>query len=334
MNQSTLIKLGVVALASAITVSASARELRSGSAAPAATPWGKAADAFVAKVAELSGGKLTVKHFHASQLGDEQTVIKQVARGRIDIGMFSNTATSLVVPEFGLLASPFAFDSVDQADCVADRHLLKTFGKAMAAAGVQPIAFTEVGQQIVMARKPIRTPADLAGVKIRTAPTKTDTLFMQGAGGTAIPLGTVDSMPALKTGNVDAVTWPAVYGIAVGYHKEAPHVTVTNHVHQIGSALVSAKTWKSLSAQEQEWLNTAGKELNGLRKSVRGAEQALLKKIATKEGGATVYYPDEQEKQAWRAVAPAVQEQILSELGGKAKETWQDITAAKLDCKQ
>lgn len=332
MKKAKFFKLTVAVLAASIAVSVSARELRSSGAAPAATPWGKAADAFVAKLAQLSGGELTLKHFHASQLGDEQTVIRQVARGRVDIGLFSNTATSLVVPEFGLLASPYTFSSIEQADCVADKHLLTAFGDSMDAAGVKPIGFIEVGQQIVMSRKLIKTPADLAGVKIRTAPTKTDTLYMQGAGGTAIPLGTVDSMPALKTGNVDAVTWPTVYGIAVGYHKEAPNVTVTNHVHQIGSALVSNKTWKSLSEQEQEWLQTAAQELNGLRKSVRGAETALLEKIATKEGGATVYYPNEEEKKAWQAVAPKVQANIISELGPKAEKTWAAIVAAKADC--
>ncbi len=98
--------LALAALAVTLSLPAAAVELRSYGAAPAQTPWGKIADAFAAKVAELSGGKLTIKHFHASQLGDEQTAIRQVARGRLDIGFFSNTATSLVVPEYGLLASP------------------------------------------------------------------------------------------------------------------------------------------------------------------------------------------------------------------------------------
>ena len=159
---------------------ANARELRSAGAAPPKTPWGISTEAFVAKLAELSGGELTVKHFHASQLGDEQTTIRQVARGRLDIGFFSNTATSLVVPEFGLLASPYAFKDAAQADCVADKYLLNTYGDAMSAAGVVPIAFLEIGQQIILSKKLIKTPADLSGVKIRTAPTKTDTLFMQG----------------------------------------------------------------------------------------------------------------------------------------------------------
>lgn len=326
----TTIALGALALSLSLPINA--RELRSAGAAPAQTPWGKVTDAFVAKVAELSDGKLTIKHFHASQLGDEQTTIRQVARGRLDMGFFSNTATSLVVPEYGLLASPYAFDSAAQADCVADKHLLKTFGAAMEAANVKPIGFLEVGQQIIFSKTPIKTPADLDGVKIRTAPTKTDTLFMQGAGGTAIPLGTTDTMPALKTGNVTAATWPTVYGIAVGYHKEAPHVAVTNHVHQIGSVLVSGKVWKSLSEEERGWILEASPIINGLRKAVRGAEAALLKKIGGEGGGATVYTPSADEMAAWRAVTPKVQPQIVAELGSNAKATWAAIEQAKADC--
>lgn len=321
-------KLIAAAVAAIVAASAAdARELRSAGAAPEASPWGQIYNAFTAKVAELSGGSLTIKHFHASQLGDEQTTIRQIARGRLDMGAFSNTASSLLVPEFGLLASPFAFDDLEQADCVADNHLIGTFGEKFDAAGVHPIAWFEVGQQIIFASEPVVSPADLAGVKIRTAPTKTDTLFMDAAGGSAVPLGTTDTMPALKTGNVTAATWPAVYGMAVGYHKVATHVTPTNHVHQIGSVVVSNKTWNTLSAEEQGWLNEAAVILKGLRKAIRGAEIALLEKI--KGDGATVHASDDA---AWRAVAPGVQPRIVSELGGDSEATWAAIGAAKTAC--
>ena len=319
--------IAAAAAALLAATAADARELRSAGAAPEASPWGQIYNAFTAKVAELSGGSLTINHFHASQLGDEQTTIRQIARGRLDMGGFSNTASSLLVPEFGLLASPFAFENLEQADCVADNHLIGTFGDKFSDAGVQPIAWFEVGQQIIFSNEPVVTPADLNGVKIRTAPTKTDTLFMDAAGGSAVPLGTTDTMPALKTGNVTAATWPAVYGIAVGYHKVAPNVTPTNHVHQIGSVIVSNKTWNTLSAEEQGWMIEAAEIFKDLRKAIRGAEVALLEKI--KGEGATVHASDDA---AWRAVAPGVQPQIVSELGGDSEATWAAIGAAKTAC--
>lgn len=323
-----LLIAGLVLLAQFSTIQA--KELRSAGAPPAASPWGKVTDAFAARVAELSEGKLTINHFHASQLGDEQTTVRQVARGRLDMGVFSNTASSLLVPEFGLLASPFAFASLEQADCVADNHLLETFGDGFADAGVTPIGWLEVGQQIIFSKDPILSPDDLKGVKIRTAPTKTDTLFMEGAGGAAVPLGTTDTMPALKTGNVAAATWPAVYGIAVGYHKVASHVTNTNHVHQIGSIIVSNRTWDSLTEEEQGWMREAAEVFKGLRQGVRGAEAALLEKIGGE--GATVHMLDDSQRTAWRDVAPTVQDKIVSELGGNSDATWKAISAAKSAC--
>jgi len=118
-----------------------------------------------------------------------------------------------------------------------------------------------------------------------------------------------------------------VYGIAVGYHKVAPNVTPTNHVHQIGSFIVSNKTWNSLSAEEQGWITEAAVIFKGLRKGVRGAEAALLKKIAGE--GATIHTPDDA---AWRAVAPTVQPQIVAELGGDSEATWAAIETAKQAC--
>lgn len=318
------------AMALAALGPAEARELRSSTAAPEASPWGKVAKAYEAKVAELSGGKLTIKTFFSSELGDEQTVARQVARGRLDMAGLSNTATSLLVPEFGLLASPYAFDSLEMADCVADNHLIGTFKDAFDAAGVVTVAFLEVGYQIIFSKDPIKSPADFNGMKIRTAPTKTDTLFMDAAGANAVPLGTTDSMPALKTGNVNAATWPTVYGIAIGTHKIAPHVVVTNHVHQIGTILISKKVFDSLTEEERGWILEAGVVFKGFRPVLRGASDGLLKKIA--DAGVPVYHPSADEMAKWVEVGKGVQPRIVEEMGGNSKATWAAIEEAKKAC--
>lgn len=309
---------------------AQARELRASTAAPESSPWGQVANAYATKVAELSGGELTIKFFFSSELGDEQTAARQVARGRLDMAGLSNTATSLLVPEFGLLASPYAFDSLEIADCVADNHLIGTFEDAFDAAGVVTVAFLEVGYQIIFSKDPIRSPADFNGMKIRTAPTRTDTLFMDAAGANAVPLGTTDSMPALKTGNVNAATWPVVYGVAIGAHKVAPHVVVTNHVHQIGTVLISKKVFDSLSTEEQGWIIGANEVFRGFRPVLRGAADGMLKKLA--EAGIPVYRPTEAEMAEWVKVGKDVQPRIVDEMGGNSGATWASIEQAKKAC--
>lgn len=308
----------------------SAKELRLSMAPPPNSPWGAVAQKFVDKVAELSAGELTVKAFMGSKLGGEQDVIKQIARGRVDMGVMSNTAVSLVVPEFGLLASPYAFDSAEQFDCVADNHLLDTYGAEFDAAGIHTLSWMEVGYQVVYTKDGARVPSDLKGVKIRTAPSATDTKFMQQAGVTAVPLSPKDTIPAMKTGQVDGATQLSVFGIVVGYPKVAPNITLTRHQHQVGGVVMSKKTWDGLSAEEQGWINEAAPIFLELRGAIRGAEGALLKKAESE--GATVIELNEAELAEWKALAPAAQEIILNEMGDDAKAKWAAIQSAKAAC--
>jgi len=307
-----------------------ANELRLSMAPPPNSPWGAVTQKFVDKVAELSGGELTIKAFMASKLGGEQDVIKQIARGRIDMGVMSNTAVSLVVPEFGLLASPYAFDTPEQFDCVADNHLLSTFGNDFDAAGIHALSWMEVGYQVVYTKDGIRVPADLNGIKLRTAPSATDTAFMQAAGATAVPLSPKDAIPAMETGQVEGATQLSVFGIVVGYHKVAPQITLTRHQHQVGAIVISKDTWESLSEQEQGWINEAAPIFLGLRGALRGAEGALLKKAAGE--GSTIIELTADELAQWKAVAPGAQAEILDGMGDGAKEKWDAILAAKNSC--
>ena len=307
-----------------------AKELKLSAAPPPGSPWGAVTTEFVKKVAEVSEGKLVVVPYLGGKLGSEQDVIKQIARGRIDIGVMSNTAVSLLVPEFGLLASPFAFDNTAQADCVADKHLLKTFGDDFAKAGVRGLSWMEVGYQVIFSKTPIRVPSDLKGMKFRTAPAATDTLYIKVAGGTAVPLSPSDGVPAMKTGQVEAATQLSVFGVATGYDKVGPQITLTRHQHQVGAVVISAQTWSSLSEQEKEWLNAAAPTFLKLRDAIRGAEGALLGKA--KKDGATVIDLSDAELGQWRALAPKAQEMILDDLGAKARPRWDQINEAKLAC--
>lgn len=309
---------------------AQAKELRLSMAPPPNSPWGGITQKFVDKVAENSGGELTINAFMGSKLGGEQDVIKQIARGRIDMGVMSNTAVSLVVPTFGLLASPYAFDTPEQFDCVADNHLLSTFGEEFDTAGIKTLSWMEVGYQVIFSKDGARVPSDLAGVKIRTAPSATDTMFMQEAGVTAVPLSPADTIPAMKTGQVEGGTQLSVFGIVVGYPAVAPHITLTRHQHQVGGIVMSKKTWEGLSADEQGWINDAAPIFLELRGALRGAEGALLKKA---EGeGATIINLTDEELGQWKALVPAAQEKILNELGDDAKAKWDALQKAKAAC--
>jgi len=328
MNFKTLTATAVIF--SALAATTQARELRLSAAPPPTSPWGAVTQRFVDRVAEISEGELTVNAYMGGTLGSEQDIVRQIARGRVDMGVMSNTAVSLLVPEFGLLASPYAFESAEQFDCVADNHLLGTFGDDFEAAGIRALSWMEVGYQVIFGTEEIHGPSDLAGMPIRTAPSATDSMFIQEAGGTPVPLGPNEAVAAIETGQVSAATQLSVFGIAVGYDRVAPFITLTRHQHQVGAIIMSNRTWNSLNEQEQGWINEAAPIFLELRASIRGAEGALLGRAA--EGGATVIELSDEEMAQWRALAPAAQENILNDLGESARDVWDQIQQARTNC--
>lgn len=326
----------LVALIAAVSVAgtlvAEAKELRLSAAPPPGSPWGQVTQKFVDKVTEVSGRELIINAFMGSQLGGEQDVVKQIARGRIDMGVMSNTAVSLLVPTFGLLAAPYAFESAEQFDCVADNHLLDTYSASFDTAGIKVLSWMEVGYQSIFSKQPMRAPGDLNGVKIRTAPSVTDTLFIQQTGATAVPLAPSEAVPAMKTGQVEAATQLSVFGIATGYDKVAPNILLTRHQHQVGGIIISNRTWSNLSDQEKIWLEEAAPIFLELRAVIRGAETALLDKAASE--GANVIELTAEELAAWKALVPNAQQAILDDLGDEAVAKWDEILAAKVACTQ
>ena len=207
---------------------------------------------------------------------------------------------------------------------------MSTFGEEFDAAGIMTLSWMEVGHQVIFTKDGARVPTDLAGVKIRTAPSPTDTKFMQEAGVTAVPLNPADMIPAMKTGQVEGGTQLSVFGIEVGYPAVAPQITLTRHQHQVGGIVMSTKTWEALSEQEQGWINDAAPIFLELRGALRGAEGALLKKADGE--GATIINLTEEELGQWKALVPAAQEKILNELGDEARAKWEAIQTAKAAC--
>ena len=326
-----LLKLAASLLVGTIAcANVSATELNWGSIAPTKSPWGAWAMKVKEKLETESGGKLTINLLLDGQAGDEQAMVGQTARGRLDMTMVSNTALSLLSKEVGLTSAPFLWESDAQGTCANHKHLIQAVSPLLDKAGVKPLAWMEVGHQIIFAKSPVKVPADLAGKKLRTAPTLSDTLYANGIGTSAVPLSPADTIPALQTGNVDAATWPMVFGIAVGTHKVAPMVTVTNHIRQVGALVISNRTWAKLTDEEKGWLSQLTSTGEDLTAAVFAAEGGLLGQLES--AGIAVYRPSESEMAEWKNAATGVLGEMVKEIGGDAPAIADAIASAKAAC--
>lgn len=304
--------------------------LKLATVAPLSSPWGQWAQGVADQIAEISEGQLIIEVIGDAQLGDEQTIIRQGMKGRVDLVMVSNIPLSLIGQELDLTSSAFLYDSVDQGSCVAFEHMSEILGPSLRDAGLEPLTWMEVGNYLVFSKEDARTPEDLAGKKVRVAATTADELFARKMGVVAVPMGTSDTIPALQTGNVSAAFLPGVFGIAIGTHQVAPHVIVSNHTRLIGTIAISERSLKKLSDQEKEWLSVFTEGGDQLSAMILGAEGALLGQL---EGaGIPVARLSDEEAAQWRASADGLREELAEQLGPKAIAILEQIEAAKVAC--
>ncbi|MCE8516240.1 TRAP transporter substrate-binding protein [Ruegeria pomeroyi] len=331
MKKSMLKGLALACGLAAISAPAVAETvLKLGSVAPSGSPWGKWATGVAAKIEEVSGGELKIELLLDAQAGDEQTVLRQTAKGRLDIAFVSNVPLTLLSQEMAIPSAAYLFDSPEQGTCVTYEHLSDTLGGIMEGAGVVPLTWMEVGHYVLFSKEPVSSPADLAGKKMRIAPSIADAALAKAWGVQGVPMGTSDAIPALQTGTVDAAWFPTLFGIGIGTHKVAPHVTVTNHARLIGTVAVSGRTWAKLSDQEKQWLGVFTAAGPQLTQGILGAEPALLGQL---EGaGVPVKHLSAEEGAVWKAAADGVLAAIVEEAGGDAQAVADRIAQAKAAC--
>jgi len=319
-----------VAMAFGASAAQSQTELRLGSVAPTKSPWGAWITQVAAEIEKVSGGKMTLNLLLDGQIGDEVTMVRQAQKGRLDLVYVSNDPISVIMPEMEFISSPYFFDSVEQGTCVQHEHLAGILEPLMDENNLVPITWMEVGHTNIFSTKPVRMPADMAGLKIRVANGIVKRDYMASLGTTPSPLSVADMIPALQTGTIDAVNIPTVYGIAVGIPKLAPHITVTNHFRLVGTLAVSKRSWDKLTDEEKGWLKSVAPMGAGLTGAILGAEKALLAKVA--EGGADVHYLTDEESAAWRASAADSLAAAIEKVGGQSAEIVQKLQAAKAAC--
>lgn len=322
-----------VAIVTAILLSGAAQaqtELRLGTAAPSASPWGVWVQDVADEIEKASDGALRIRVIGDAALGGEKTLFRQGMKGRLDMIMISNVYLSLIEQEIELVSSPFLFDSTAQGSCVAANHLGSILEHTMEAGQLVPLGWLEVGNVIVFSRVPIAAPSDFEGKKVRISETSADMLFSRRLGAVGVPLGISDTILSLQTGSVDAAFLPAAYGVGIGIHKIAPHLTITNHTRLIGTIAVSKSTYDRLSQQERKWLEIVTSSGPRLSATVLGTEEKMLKQLS--DAGDSVRRLSENEKKAWRTAAEGIQDELAASLGESAVQLLAQINAAKAAC--
>jgi TRAP-type transport system periplasmic protein len=324
--------VGILAAAPAAAQDKKPISFRYTTGAPAKTPWVMQLERFAKDVEEESKGALMVEQFIAAQLGNEQDTVQQVARGRIDMGGFSNGAVALLVPELALLGMPFYFRDIAEQDCVLDNHMTKPVHDLLAKKSIKFLGWTEVGTADVVGKKPYLTPKEVKGLKAASASNKVSAATWTALGANPNPIGITEIASAFQTGLVDVQATVVTFYLPSGLAKVAPVLTRVELSDAPGIVLMNKGIYDKLSKEHKGILERANAKRPAaqLRAEIRGFEQTL-RDMHVKGGGQVVDVTAAQRSE-WRKALEPAWPKMVKELGPEGEKFYQQMEAGRKAC--
>ncbi|MEM7525462.1 MAG: TRAP transporter substrate-binding protein [Pseudomonadota bacterium] len=262
-NSRVFAVLGVAAFAlgAALTTAAPvvAKELRGWNIHVVDYPVSHGMEQFIAEVAEKTDGRLTGKVFHGGVLGSQPDAIEQVRLGAIDFGVFSLGPMGQVVPETNVVSLPFIFKGIDQMYRLMDGDAGEAIGAGLEAKGIVALGWYDAGaRSFYNSIKPINTPEDVTGMKVRVMNNDLFVGMIESMGGNATPMAFAEVYQSLKTGVVDgAENNPPSYE-STNHFEVAKYYSLSQHLIIPECLCMSKRTWDGLSAEDQAILREAG----------------------------------------------------------------------------
>ena len=210
---------------------------------------------------KLTNGKHSIKVFPNSALGGEKDTIEQtkigaVAMTRVNIAPMNNICPTTVVPTM-----PFLFHSKEHLHALLDGPVGEEILKSCEAQGFVGLAFYDSGaRSMYTVKKPIKTIADMKGLKVRVQQSDLWVAMLEAMGANATPMPFGEVYTALKTGLVDAAenNYPSYESSR--HFEVAKFYSKTEHSMAPEVLLFSKKVWDGLSADQQKALRQAAKE--------------------------------------------------------------------------
>jgi tripartite ATP-independent transporter DctP family solute receptor len=277
--------------------------LKTATVAPPNTPWSELLKRYKKTVKKGSEKRIKVKVYLGGTKGDELSIVRQVQKGGLQGAGVSTGAMSAIVTEMDIMELPYLFDSFEEADRVLDA-VRPIIIEILEAKGFKLIMYSENGYRCFGSNKPIKTPADMKAMKMRSqeSPVHLNTYRALGASPVSISVGEV--LSSLKTGVVDGFDNTPLFSQAASWHQAIKHFTVSEHIYQPALLILNKKWYDGLPPDLQTAVLPTNRKLEKQgRKAIRALNGPLLENLRNQN--IEVHTLTDAEKDAFRkATAP------------------------------
>lgn len=228
---------------------------------PEGYPTVRAAYYFADLVRERTGGRVVIQIKSGGEFGSEDEVLEQMAFGGIDFARVSLAELSDEIPKLNVLQLPFLYEDADHMWRILDGEIGEEFLELFSESGLVGLSWYDAGARCFYTdRKPIRRPADLAGLTVRVQDSGLAADMVTLLGAVPLPLDYNEVYSAFEMGKIDAAENNLPSYQALNHYKVARYFTTDEHTRVPEVQLASARVWENLPGEYRQIIAECARE--------------------------------------------------------------------------
>lgn len=213
------------------------------------------------EIAKRTNGRYQVDVYPASQLGKETDLNQGLSLGSVDIIVSGSSFAARSFPPIGVTYYPYVFRDANHLLAYTKSDVFTELAKGYAdKTGHQILAVTYYGARHTSSNKPIKTCADLKGLKIRVPDVPAYLAMPRACGANTAPIAFAEVYLALQNGTVEAQENPLTTIEAKKFYEVQKHIALTGHIVDHLNTVISSGLWKKLSDDDKKIFTDVAQE--------------------------------------------------------------------------
>jgi tripartite ATP-independent transporter DctP family solute receptor len=238
--------------------------------------WHKAALKFAEEVAALTKGRVEVQVFPNETLGKEIDLINGMQLGTVDMTI-SGESLQNWAPKAALLAVPYGYKTLADMDAVASGDIGKEIAQEIIEkTQVRPLAYFARGPRNLTSKRPIKSPGDLNGMKLRVPNVPLFVNVWQALGAQPTPMAFSEVFTSLQNGTIDAQENPLALIKSASFFEVQGYVNLTEHVRSWIYLVIGEKSFAKLSKDDQAAVQEAAVRAQAYERELFLADEQKL----------------------------------------------------------
>jgi tripartite ATP-independent transporter DctP family solute receptor len=269
-----------------------------------------------------SNGEIDVQIFPSSQMGPDREMIEGVQTGVLEMAIPPSSFFAGWDPAFAVIELPYMYASKDIAFDVLDGAAGDGMLARVENQGLVGLGWLELGVRNVTNNvRPIASPQDLEGVKLRTMKVPAHVATFESLGANPTPMNFGEVYSALQQGVIDGQENPLAIITSQRFYEVQKYLSTTGHVFAVYMPVVSKPFFDSLSAEHQQLIRASMARARAHQAELVAAEDASqLDEI--RSAGVEVLELTAEQRQAFADQTESVRLQYRDEVGAEAYDAW------------